>query len=379
MRCPGSLAGAILVMLLAWPAPAAAAPPDLTAPGAVLWDPADGRVLHGVAEREGRPMASTTKIMTTLLALEAGTIDETVTVSPAAASQAGASLGLTAGQQVPMRSLLAGLMLRSGNDAAQAVAEHVAGSEAAFVERMNARARELGLADTQFVNPSGLTDDPRHRASPIDLARLTQHARGHPEFVAWARAPRLAVPGLGVLENRNELLGRYPGADGVKTGFTALSRYSLVASATRDGWTLIAVVLGSEDNFGDAADLLDHGFTDFRRAAPIAPAATAARYRWADAAVDLVVDEPLAATVPAVAAVVWQARLQPSVDRPVAEGAVLGHARLVVDGRPGDPVPLRAASPVPSAADRSPGTAAGAAVQHTLRAFLRLHAAERPA
>lgn len=376
----GSLAGALAVALVVTAAPVNAAPPELDAPGAVLWDPAEGRILHGVQESQGRPMASTTKIMTTLLALEAGTVEEVVTVSPSAATQDGASLGLSAGQQLPMRSLLAGLMLRSGNDAAMAVAEHVAGSEAAFVERMNARARELGLTDTRFVNASGLTDDPRHHASPLDLARLTEEARTYPEFRAWAAAPRLDVAGIGVLENRNELLGRYPGADGVKTGFTALSRYSLVASATRDGWTLLAVVLGSENNFGDAARLLDHGFQDFRRVSPLSTATTATRYRWAGAAVDLVPDQPLAATVPAGAAVSWRAVLEPLTPRPVPAGMVLGQVRLVVDGRPREPVPLRAANAVAAPEPSGPAAAAaGAAVHDALRAFVRLHAADRPA
>lgn len=356
--------------------PAAAAPPSITAPGAVLWDPADQRVLYGKDETTSRPMASTTKIMTTLLAIEAGTIDEQLTVSPQAATQGGASLGLSAGQRLPVRSVLAGLMLRSGNDASQAVAEHVAGTEAEFVRRMNARAAELGLTGTRFVNASGLTDDPGHHASPLDLARLAEAAMAHTDIAAWAGAARLTVPGLPPMENRNELIGRYPGATGVKTGYTNLSRYSLVGSATREGRTLFAVVLGSEDNFGDVELLLDHGFQDFRRAQPLTPGTTATRYRWADAAVELVADEELGATVAVGGpAVTWRAVLDPARPRPVEAGAVLGEARLVVDGDVAGRVALRAAEDVGAPADRGPG----AAVQDAMRAFARLHAVDRAA
>lgn len=373
------VAGVLLGSLAAAPPPAAAAPPELSAAGAVLWDPADQRVLFGKEESVGRPMASTTKIMTTLLALEDGAMDEELTVSPAAASQTGASLGLTAGQRLPVRSVLAGLMLRSGNDGSQAIAEHVAGSESAFVARMNARAGELGLTATHFVNASGLTDDPRHHASPLDLVHLAETAMQNPDFARWAGARRLSVPGLPPMENRNELIGTYPGATGVKTGFTALSRYSLVASATRGGRTLYGVVLGSEHNFADAARLLDHGFTDFRRAEPLSPGDRALTYRWADAVVGLVVDEPLGATVPTDAHATWRATLQPARARPVVAGDALGQAHLVVDGEVQRTVELRAATDAPPPADTPSAARAGAAVQETLRAFARLHEVARAA
>lgn len=371
--------GMLLALLAVAPPPASAEPPELSAAGAVLWDPADQRVLFGMEESVGRPMASTTKIMTTLLALEDGAADEELIVSPAAATQTGASLGLTAGQRLPARSVLAGLMLRSGNDGAQAIAEHVSGSEAAFVALMNARAAELGLSATHFVNPSGLTDDPEHHASPLDLVRLAETAMRSPDFAEWAGARRLSVPGLPPMENRNELIGRYPGATGVKTGFTALSRYSLVASATRDGRTLYGAVLGSEHNFVDAARLLDHGFTDFRRAEPLTPDSHAITYRWADAAVKLVADEPLGVTVPTGAHATWRTMLQPARGRPVTAGATLGEAALVVDGEVQATVELQAATDAPPPAERPPAARAGGAVQEALRAFARLYEVDRAA
>lgn len=353
-------------------------PPSITALGAVLWDPAEERVLWGRAEDEARMMASTTKVMTVLLALEAGTVDDTLTVSARAAGTGGASLGLRAGQRIPMRSVLAGLVLRSGNDAAVAVAEHIAGSEAAFVDRMNARAAALGLDDTNFLNASGLTDDPGHHASPLDLARLTEVAMADVDFAGWAGAARLTVPGLPPMTNRNELLGRFPGATGVKTGFTELSRYALVASARRDGWDLYAVVLGSEENFGDAAALLEYGYDAFRRVRVLDEAAEATRYRWSGAAVGLTAGAPLHATVGVEDRATWRTVLRPAVALPVAAGERLGTAELLVDGAVTDRVPLVAAADVaePPAA-RGPGGVAGAALADTLRAFARVVAVER--
>lgn len=356
------------------PAPEVAS--RITAEGAILWDPADGLVLFGHNAEEPRRMASTTKIMTVLLALEAGAIDEELVVSQRAVevgrTPGAASLGLEPGQTLPVRSALAGLVLQSGNDAAVAVAEHVAGSEAAFVQKMNARAGELGLADTAFLDVSGLTDDLGHHSSPLDLARLAAVAMAHPAFATWAGAAVLDIPGLGRLENRNVLLGTFPGATGVKTGYTQLAGPCLVASATRDGRTLYAVVLNSEDRFADAAALLDYGFAAFARPEPLTVGAIAALYRWSDAEVGLVTDEPLARTVPAGSDVAWRTVLDPVVVRPVAAGEPLGTAELVVDGQVVRTVGLRAQQPVAAPERASSGAVAGTAVHDTIRAFARL-------
>lgn len=355
------------------------APPAVTAEGAVVWDPADEATLYGRAESTGRPMASTTKIMTVLLALEQADIDELVTVSPGAAGRGGASLGLRAGQELPLGSVLAGLMLRSGNDGAAAVAEHVAGGVDAFVALMNARADQLGLSDTHFKDVSGLTDDPAHRASPLDLARLAEVAMAHPEFAAWAGAATLTVPGLGSVTNRNELLGSYPGATGVKTGFTSLAGQTLVASAARHGRTLYAVVLGSEDRASDAAALLDHGFEDFARPAPLAAGQRIGHYRWADTSAPLVAEEELATTVPTESTVVWRTELDPVRTRPLARGTVMGRAVLVVDGSVVDATPLSTAERVAQPGRSSSGALAGAAVHDALRAMGRAVPVDRTA
>ncbi|MGH3664507.1 MAG: D-alanyl-D-alanine carboxypeptidase family protein, partial [Egibacteraceae bacterium] len=318
----------LLGVMLAPTGSAHAAPPDVTADGAVLWDPADDKVLFGIDEGQPLPMASITKIMTVLLALEGGAADDTLTVS-AHAAEVGrepgvATLGLEAGEQVPVADVLAGLVLQSGNDGAVAVAEHVAGSEEAFTRLMNARAAELGLDATSFLNASGLTDDPDNYASPRDLARLAEEAMTHERFAAWADAEVLTLSGIGTIANRNELLGDYPAADGVKTGYTALAGYCLVASATRHGRQLITVVLDSQDRFGESGALLTYGFRAFQRAEPVAADAAVTRYRWADATVPLTADDVLGRTVRANRRVRWRTALEPDAALPVAEGQILG-------------------------------------------------------
>lgn len=353
----------------------------ITAKGAVLWEEVDDLVLFDREAGTPRRMASTTKMMTALLALEAGSLGEQVMVSPRAVAvgrlPGAADLDLVAGQVIQMQSVLAGLILRSGNDAAVAVAEHVAGSEAAFVEKMNARAGELGLASTAFLDASGLTDDAGHHTSPLDLARLAAVAMGRPEIASWAGTARLSVPGLGLLQNRNQLIGTYRGATGVKTGYTTLSGLCLAASATRDGRTLYAVVLGSQNSFADVAALFDHGFTAFRRPVPVSAGAVTTTYRWSGTQVGLVASEPLARTVPVGSPVVWRAVLHPLAARPVDAGAVLGHAEFVVDGQVVRTVDLHAEQAVPAPPPAARGAVAGAFVQDTIRAFVRLHPFDR--
>lgn len=344
--------------------------PDVTAAGAVLYDPLDQRVLWGRESDVPRPMASTTKIMTTLLAVEAGAVDDVVTVSADAAAvgriPGGASLGLEEGEQVPMATLLEGLMLRSGNDAAVAVAEHVAGTEQDFVTLMNARAAELGLDATRFLNASGLTDDPTHQASPLDLARLAVVALQEPLIARWASSEVAASREFGTITNRNELLGSYRGADGVKTGFTTLAGLCLVASAERRGRPLVAVVLDSEDHFADARALLDHGYGSFRRVSAAA-GEPVVQWRTSAGATAAVPTRPVGRTVPVDA----DARLvvvpAATTAAGVASGARLGSLRLRVDGTEVAATTLAADEEV-----RAGPRTVGAAAEDGLRALARL-------
>ncbi|MGH8930939.1 MAG: D-alanyl-D-alanine carboxypeptidase family protein, partial [Egibacteraceae bacterium] len=359
----------------------AQAEPDIgalvTAEGAVLWDPADDVVLFDREADRPRPMASTTKIMTVLLALESRGVDEDLVVSEQAVevgrTPGAADLGLQAGQRIAVRSVLAGLILRSGNDGAVAIAEHLAGSEDVFVQKMNVRAAELGLSGTDYLDSSGLASDEGHHASPMDLARLAAVAMSHPDFAEWAGADRMDVPDIGVLENRNELIGTYQGATGVKTGYTGIAGLCLVASATRGDRTLYAAVLHSENSFVDVAELLDYGFEAYERPEPLVAGQQAATYRWSGAEVPLYADQSLAQTVPIGTPVTWRVVLDPYAPRPVAVGARLGRAELLVDGQVVEHVVLRAATAVPAPPAGSRGEVAGSAIQDTIRAFTRLH------
>ncbi len=263
-----AVAAAIAVLML--PVAAADAPPVVVgAKSAVLVDAASGAVLFGQQFHERRPMASTTKIMTALVALESAQLREVVTVSPNAQKVEGSHLALKPGEQLTLDDLLTALLLKSANDAAVAVAEHVGGSVPGFAAKMNARAATLGLRDTHFVNPHGLYD-PDHYTSAYDLAQITRAAMKHPRFreLVATKEAAIARPALGQvekLENHNKLLWRDPNVDGVKTGYVRQSGHCLVTSETRGDWQLISVVLDSPEPYVDSEALLNYGFTGFRQ------------------------------------------------------------------------------------------------------------------
>lgn len=243
-------------------------PPEVSAAAWILYDATHDVVLASEGADEPRAMASTTKMMTSLLAIEHGGLDDEVRVSDDAAAIGEAEVDLEPGEVLTLRQLVTALMIRSANDASIAVAEHVSGSEEAFVARMNERAAELGLESTQFANPHGL-DAPGHFSSAEDLLTLARVAMDQPLFAELARTRRAVLPpdstgDVRVVVATNQLLGEYPGLIGVKTGFTSAAGLCLVSVARRDGRTLYAVVLGSEAHFADTTALLDHGFDDFR-------------------------------------------------------------------------------------------------------------------
>ncbi|MEO8059165.1 MAG: serine hydrolase [Burkholderiales bacterium] len=210
------------------------------------------------------PPASLTKIMTALLVLESGVpLDDAVGVSAAAARAGGTSLRLRAGEQMRVRDLLAAALLKSANDACLALAERVAGSEAQFVVLMNRRAGELGLTRTHFGNACGF-DTPGHRSSARDLATLTHAALRQPTFADLVQAVSRSISTLGgrsfELSNGNEIVGRYPGAIGVKTGFTARAGKCLIALARRNGVSVLLVVLNAPNRWWDSTAMLDRAF-----------------------------------------------------------------------------------------------------------------------
>ncbi|MDN5361615.1 MAG: hypothetical protein PWP70_662 [Moorella sp. (in: firmicutes)] len=264
-RLPGILLLGCLLFCLSTAPARAAGEPEITAPAAVLMEAGTGQVLYERGAGEERPPASTTKIMTAILALELGRLDTPITVSANAAATEGASIYLQKGEILTLGDLVKGALLESGNDATVAIAEGLAGSEAGFAFLMNRKAWLLGARHTHFNNPNGLPD-PGHYTTAYDLALIARYALGNPAFRRLVATVEDQIPGpAGVryLYNTNRLLGSYPGADGVKTGTTAAAGQCLVASATRGGRQLIAVVLGSADRYGDTRNLLDYGFKDF--------------------------------------------------------------------------------------------------------------------
>lgn len=242
-----------------------AAPPDCSAKSAVLIEAETGTVLYSKDMHTQRAMASTTKIMTAILTIEAGDLDTEFTVDPLAIMVEGTSMGLVEGDRVSRRDLLYGIILPSGNDAANAAAVSVSGSIPAFVELMNAKASELGLVNTHFVTPSGL-DAKGHYTSAYDLAMLTAYAMKNELFreIVSCKSKQLEYgnpPYSRTLYNSNKMLSRYDGAIGVKPGFTDNARRCLVSAAERNGTTLIAVTLNDGNDYNDHAAMLDYGFT----------------------------------------------------------------------------------------------------------------------
>lgn len=239
--------------------------PNVSAAGAVLINADTGTVVYEHNAYEQRAMASTTKIMTALLTAEAGNLDERFTADSYAIKTEGTSMGLREGDIVTRRSLLYGMLLPSGNDAANAAAVSVGGSMGEFVKLMNKKAEELGLKDTHFANPSGL-DAQGHYTTAYDLAMLTRAALQNPTFAeicscASARVEFGNPPYMRTLSNSNKMLWQYEGCIGVKTGFTDNARRCLVSAAKKNGVTLIAVTLSDADDWADHTNMLNYGFT----------------------------------------------------------------------------------------------------------------------
>lgn len=210
------------------------------------------------------PPASLTKIMTALLVLERDRPREVVTVSRLAARQGGARLRLGAGEKLTVQDLLAAMLLGSANDACTALAEHVAGSVAAFVAQMNARAAALGLTDTRFANPCGF-DAPAHYSSARDLARLAHAALAHPVFAELVARPEMRIATIDgrrsfPVRNSNALIGNYAPAIGVKTGFTSRAGKCLIALAEKDGVRVMVVMLDAGSRWWDTIGIIEHAF-----------------------------------------------------------------------------------------------------------------------
>jgi serine-type D-Ala-D-Ala carboxypeptidase (penicillin-binding protein 5/6) len=229
-------------------------PPPISAVSALMVDLDSGQTLFARGEHKALPPASTAKIMTALLVLRRGGLADHVTVTNEATAAGGSTMGLQSGETLTVSDLLYGLLLPSGNDAAVALAQHVSGSQAGFVRLMNETAAEMGLAETHFVNPHGI-DDPQQTSSAADLLTMVRAALGYPLFAQIVATQHAEVAGH-QLDNTNALLGTYAGADGIKTGTTDSAGECLVASVSRRGHRLVAILLHSTDRYADAQALL---------------------------------------------------------------------------------------------------------------------------
>ncbi|MBP2661300.1 MAG: Serine-type D-Ala-D-Ala carboxypeptidase [Firmicutes bacterium] len=245
-------------------------PPKIEAQAAILIDAKTGQILFEKNSHIRNAPASTTKVLTAIIAIESGRLDEEVKVSARAANTAGSSMHLSTGQLISMRELVIGLLLRSGNDAAVAIAEHLAGSVENFVMLMNDKAQSLDAANSHFVNPHGLTAV-NHYSTAFDLAWIARYALTNPTFSMIVNTKETNIEWLDrkgkehdqSLKNTNKLLWLLEEADGVKTGTTNQAGPCLISSATRGNQKLIAVVLHDHSRWYDSMQLLKYGFDAF--------------------------------------------------------------------------------------------------------------------
>ena len=318
---------------------AQAAALDLAAPSAILMEAATGTVLYESNAHERLRPASVTKIMTLLLVMEAledGRIswDDTITTSSAAAAKGGSQIYLEENEQLSFEEMLKSVVVSSANDCATALAEHIAGSEAAFVGMMNERAAELGMQDTHFVNCTGLDDEPEaaeHLTSAWDIAIMSRELLKHSEIkkytTIWMDTVRNGEFGL---SNTNKLVRFYDGTTGLKTGYTSAAGYCLSASAERGGMELIAVVLhcqSSTDRFESAKALLNYGFSNYALVTPQPQAigSVPVVLGKSDAVTPVPeTSEPILIDKALAAGIQTEVQLDESVTAPVAEGQRLG-------------------------------------------------------
>lgn len=241
----------------------AASAPEVSARAAAVVEASAARRLYEKNGSTRLPMASTTKVMTALLAAENGVLTDLVETPDAAVGTEGSSIYLARGERMALSDLLYGLMLSSGNDAALTIAAHIGGSVEDFCAMMNARAAEMGCTDTHFVNPNGLPHD-AHYTTACDLALIAAHAMQN-ATVRTVASTRYHTAESGdyarTFKNKNKILWQYDGGNGVKTGFTKAAGRCLVFSAERNGMTLVGALLDAPDMWNDAAALLDYGFS----------------------------------------------------------------------------------------------------------------------
>ena len=318
-----------------------------SAASAILIEQDSGRVIYEQNADEKRLIASITKIMTAVVALEEGDIQAEYTVTAEDMAE-GSSMYLKPGDVLTLEEMLYGLMLVSGNDAALAVAHCVAGEEASFVAMMNETAQRLGMEQSFFCNPNGL-DAEGHGASARDMAELTAYALKNETFRRIVSTASITI-GERYLANHNKLLRLYDGCIGVKTGFTKAAGRTLVSAAERDGMTLICVTLSDGDDWNDHMALLDYGFSTYEMTTAV-PAGRALGSAFVTGGtvplVSIGPDQDLSCPVAEGETLTLQVEVPASVAAPVVPGQVLGRAVLCLDGREVASADLVALTPAP--------------------------------
>ncbi|MCL2356754.1 MAG: D-alanyl-D-alanine carboxypeptidase [Defluviitaleaceae bacterium] len=318
--------------------------PDVAATGAILTEAGTGRVLWGKNEHEPLAMASTTKIMTAILALESGRQDEIVTVSKRAAVAPKVKMHLSAGEKVRLGDLMLALMLESSNDAAVAIAEHLSGSVEEFCAEMTAKAREIGALNTVFETPNGL-DAGDHHSTAYDLAQITRYALNVPGFIELTNTPHTFFHSdrrSYSFHNRNRLLQEFEGANGVKTGFTNKAGHCFVGAAKRDDMQLISVVLasgwgaqGKARKWVDTKRVLNFGFDNFEFVTVVhgeTMAGTTAVSRSRTPTMDFIFEETVKIPLGAHEkdSVYVEVYVPETLPAPIAAGEIIGCARVFI-------------------------------------------------
>lgn len=349
-------AAVLAALLVALPASAAEAP-SVSAQAAVLYDPLSGAVLYEKNGGEVLPMASTTKIMTALLAFESGQADAVVEVTAEMVAVEGSSMGLAAGDRLTLGSIARGMMMASGNDGANAIALFLGGSAEGFASLMNARAAEIGMENTRFVTPSGL-DAEGHGTTAYDMALLGAEAMRCADFAETVGAVSQTVEFLSPektvrYDNHNRLLQLYSDCTGIKTGFTKKAGRCLVSSAERGGAQLICVTLNAPDDWNDHIALFEYGFSQLETRA-ITPDGTLYAVPVVGGAASSVVcraEGKASATLYRDAALTASVSLPRFVYAPLEAGAQVGCVTYSVNGSVVAELPIVAAADVQPAED----------------------------
>lgn len=329
---------AVLLSVSLTPVRAESAAPETSAVSVVLLEQESRTVLYSQDADKPLPIASITKIMTGLLAAERCDLNAKVVIRPEWLGTEGSHMGLKAGDTRSVKELLYGLLLASGNDAAVALACYMAGDIPTFARWMNERAAELGMDGTCFQNPHGLTQE-GHRSTARDMGILACAAMENPCFAEIAGCRNAAVDGV-YLKNHNRLLWDYPGALGVKTGYTEAAGRTLVSCARREGLTLVCVTLNDPADWKDHTALLDWGFSTYCAVRPELESWSVPVISGLSDSLTLRPAGGSCFPVPKTAERVWHAELPRFVYAPCQEGAALGMAVLLADGEPVYSCPL---------------------------------------